>query len=275
MRQYLRDIRRLAKKGYSETPKWPFALLFLIAVILWRVPMIDVYEDSALYLWPSAQRAAAYGEQHLDSRDHPDYYDIDRAEALYLKAAALDDTYPYVNHQLARINFLKGNLGTALLYIDKEIELHGEQEANTYYVRGLIEGYMQNYDAAVKDYAYFVTKQPNDWAAINDYAWVLLKDKKFKEAEEASAGGLVRHPDNPWLLNSHSIALYELHRYSESLKDAEAAQAAVAKLSLARWSGAYPGNDPSSASQGLGSFKAAVQKNINMLRAVIASSTVQ
>ncbi|MDP3646393.1 MAG: hypothetical protein Q8R25_04880 [bacterium] len=261
----------------AQWPYWWWFLAFTLlsaTLFVGKNQLIDLYEDIALFRAPSAARAADFGERHLDARSNPALYDIDRAEYMYREAAKLDPTYPYVNHQLARIAFLKGNFGTAMYFINKEIMLHGDTNKNAYYVRGLIEGYKGDYDAAVEDYAHFLTTN-NSWATMNDYAWVLLKAERYTEAEDITAEGLERFPDNPWLLNSHATALFELGEYTGALAAAKKAAVMVEKVTKAEWSRYYPGNDPRIAGEGIASFKSAIADNIHTIERALASSTVQ
>lgn len=255
-----------------------FLGLVMVGFLAFRGPLVrggaEVYERTAFALAPSASRASSYGLQHLDARN-PAMYDIDAAEYFYRKAVAIDPTYPYVNHQLARVEFLRGNFNLALYYINKEIALHGDSEPNTYYVRGLIEGYAGDYTASAKDYKYFLQVDPHNWAGLNDYAWVLLKAGRFEDAASASAYGLTLFPQNPWLLNSYATATFELKHYEEALTAAKRAEAAVQTLDEREWLHAYPGNDPQIAGQGIASFKKAVADNMHTIQLALASSTVQ
>src|SRR6185295_728743 len=91
------------------------ALLFLLALVFSR-QINNLWEDAMFAFDHSTSRAELYGERHLSSHDVA--YDIDRAEYFYTELAKIDATYPYVNHQLARISFLRGNFNTALFYIN-------------------------------------------------------------------------------------------------------------------------------------------------------------
>ncbi len=232
------------------------------------------YEVTSLRLFPSAERAFAYGERHFYA-SNPTAYNLPLANEFFLRAETLDPTLPYVHHELARISFLRGDFASAMTAINIEIENHGDTEPNAYYVRGLIEGYMGDYDAAIADYKQFLRSYPNNWAGVNDYAWVLLKAKRFIEAREATAWALQYAPDNPWLLNSSATALFETGHFSEALAAAKRANHAVQNISEAQWLQAYPGNDPSVAPQGIMSLKQAIQNNIHSIELKIASSAVQ
>ena len=239
-----------------------------------RERLIVSWEDGMYALAPSAARAFAYGERHFNARA-ASVYDVERAAYFFDKAADIDPTYPYLYHELARIAFLKGEFETAMALIDMQIAQMGDKAPNSYYIRALIEGYKGEYAASAKDYEYFLKFRPTNWAAVNDYAWVLLKAGRAEEAKLATARVLEWFPDNPWLLNTYATALYETHGYAEALQAAQKASIAVFKLSEAEWLQAYPGNDPRIANKGITAFKKAVEDNIHSITLALASSTVQ
>jgi predicted Zn-dependent protease len=250
-----------------------FILLCVVAIRYLREPAIDWYENVSLALYPSGDKAFNYGEQHFNSSRYPDDYDINRAEHLFLEAVRLDPSLLYVHHELARIYFLHSDYADAMTQIDVQIEEHGDATPNSYYIRGLIEAYSGDYTDSAADYAHFLPYDPNDWAPRNDYAWVLLKLNRAKDALSVLAGGLLEYPQNPWLLNSDATALYELGDIPEALAQAQKAQVALRSLTLSQWSDAYPGNDPAIAAQGLSAFKAAVAHNVQMISAANTSET--
>ena len=234
----------------------------------------DEYEIVSLRFSPSAGRAFGYGVEHF-SASNGAAYDVNLAQYFFLRARALDPNYPYVNHELARISFLRGELDAALTDIDLQISEHGDSEPNAYYVRGLIEGYKGDYPAAVADYAHFLTFDPHNWAAINDYAWVLLKAQDYDTARAVTSSGLQYFPDNAWLLNSYATALFETGDLQGALSVAKRAQVAAGKVTMAEWLQAYPGNDPGVAAQGVAALQNATADNIHNIELKLASSTVQ
>src|SRR5262249_24240357 len=135
------------------------------------------YENITMLINPSTEQAFALGELHFDS-GHPNDYDITRAQYFFSFVRDHDPNYPYFYHQLARIAFLRSDFVVALSDINLQIILHGDSEPNSYYVRGLIEGYMGDYTDSATDYRRFIAVSPSNWAATNDLAWVLLKDNK-------------------------------------------------------------------------------------------------
>ena len=234
----------------------------------------DTREAISYKLDPSAEKALALGQKHFDSR-RGDLYDIDRASSYLEEAYALDPDHPTLNHEMARIAFLRGDFDKAMQFIDREIELQGEAFPNAFYIRGLIEGYMGDYHAAALDYAVYLAHDPTNWAAINDYAWVLLKAHRIEDALLATERGLVHFPQNPWLLNSEAIALYELGRYEESMQSAALAAGAAEQVTPEIWLRAYPGNDPATAEAGIKSLREAIINNIHMAALTLAHGAVQ
>ena len=232
------------------------------------------YEDTSFALAPSGEKAFEIGERHFDGQD-VNNYDVRRAAKYFYKAAALDPNLLYVHHELARIAFLHGDFGSAMGYINVQIALHGKETPNSYYVRGLIEGYMGDYASAAKDYEEFLKADPYNWAAVNDYAWVLLKDNRPQEAADATEEALVFFPENPWLLNSSAIALYEIGAIEKALERVQKAWTHVQNVGEREWLHSYPGNDPAIAGQGIATFRKAVQENMHRIQVAAASSTVQ
>ena len=199
-------------------------------------------------------------------------YDINRAQYMYEAAHRLSDTLPFVHHQLARIAFLRGDFPTAMRYIDEEIALPGGPKSpSSFYIRGLIEGFAGMYTDSAIDYEKYLRFDPNNWAAVNDYAWVLLKGNRPKEAEAVIARELPFYPTNPWLLNSHATALYEMGRAGEARVEIEKARDVLMTITREKWLIAYPGNDPKIADEGIASFKKSVEDNIHH---IVASTTL-
>ena len=95
-------------------------------------------------------------------------YNLKKAKYYFNKALELDLDVSDAWHQLARINFLAGNFGDALLEINKQIEIHGDELMSSYYIRGLIYGFMDEYEMAEKDFLIFAEWDEGNWAVYND-----------------------------------------------------------------------------------------------------------
>jgi tetratricopeptide (TPR) repeat protein len=267
-RTYLKWLRDECRRMYRSSST--YAILLLLAIIGFQIgpairPMgVDAYQDVSYFLFPSAERAYEYGEIHFSPGD-PSDYDIQRAAYYFGEAARNDQSPPYVFHQLARIAFIEGDLPKALVLINEQINIEGDTTPPSYYVRALIEAYQGDYSDSEKDYAHFLQLVPDNWAGVNDYAWVLLKDNKPELAAIVTSSALVQYVDNPWLLNTNATALYELGDVARARIEIQKANAAVANITTAEWSVAYPGNDPGIASLGVSTFKAAVSENMQKI----------
>lgn len=252
-----------------------FAALVIAAVFSdpVRGAITRTIKGSSLSVFASAERAYRNGDTHFGSGGA--LYDLEQASAYYKQALLLDPEQPYVYHQLARIAFLKGNFDEALSLIERQISMHGDKLPNSYYIRALIEGFSGDYDASARDYERYLSFDPTNWAAINDYAWVLLKAGRAREAVVATAGGLSYFPDNAWLLNTNATALYEMGLIEPARGQISKALVAAAKISEADWLLAYPGNDPKVAAQGVAAFQSATIKNMHSIGRAMTDDTVQ
>ena len=250
------------------------AVLFLIAGTALYPTGVQYVEDALYAINPSAERALHYAERHFDAK-RSRLYDIERTEYFLREAAALDPGLPYLYHELARVAFLRGNFTRALALINTQISLHGTATPSSYYVRGLIEGYMGKYNEAATDYEIYLESDPENWAAINDYAWVLLKANRAKEAAREAARGLQVFPDNPWLLNTFAIALYETGELEAALASAEKAMASVREVTEQQWLTAYPGNDPQIAGAGITALRKSIEDNMHSIKKAITEGEIQ
>ena len=252
-------------------------ILILVCVFLlgglFNRELVMAIETVGMKIAASAERAYAYGSWPFDARDTR-LYDIDRAEYFFLRALSFDSNYPNAQHQLSRVSFLRGDLARALARIDIELT-NVAAVPNSHYIRGLILGYMGRYEEAAHDYEIFLKSAPNNWAAVNDYAWVLLKANRPDEALVAIEKVLPLWEENPWLLNSYATALFETGRYTEALEAAQKANRYVQEVTEREWLTAYPGNDPKIAQMGVESFREAVADNMHSIEAALANQRVQ
>jgi tetratricopeptide (TPR) repeat protein len=246
------------------------AILFVLFVKGYAVEALEMYERAALTVFPSAERAYAYGNRHFDAR-LSGFYDIEHAQKMYLSALALDPSHGGVRHQLGRVAFLRGEFPTAMSYLNEEIALPGGPvSTSTYYMRGLVQGYMGAYDAAIVDYTRYIESDPTSWAARTDCAWVMLKNNDPARALALVDGGLSHFPHNPWLLNTKAIALFELGRVAEAHDAAVQAKHSVEELTEEQWLTAYPGNDPRVAGEGIRTLQSSIEGNLVKIQASLS-----
>lgn len=193
------------------------------------------------------------------------HYNLTVARGFYALALFTDRGSPYVWHQLARIDFLRGDFDSALVKINRQIELHGDRVSGSYYVRGLIRGFQGELAGAEADFKIYLKFHPKSWGAHNDLAWVYFQAGKYQEALQAARQGLLFSPKNPWLLTSVGGALLNLNRLEEARQTLSDAKQEAAQLEPADWSRSNPGNDPRIAEEGLAAMRAVIERNLMLV----------
>ncbi len=196
-------------------------------------------------------------------------YNVVIADRLYYVAILVDPNVVDAWHQRARIAFLRGDFAVALIAINQQIALHGDSFMASYYIRGLINGYRKEYEAAEADFERFVAWDPTNWAANNDLAWIYFAEGKFVEAKHQAEFGLVHNTANPWLLTTHAMAVYNLGNPMVAAVELAQAREAVANLTVYQWMRAYPGNDPALAQEGLAAFRATIDSDLSLVHSTI------
>lgn len=192
-------------------------------------------------------------------------YNLTVADAFYQAAIALDADVPDAWHQRARIDFLHGNFSDALDKINTQIRLHGDSFMASYYIRGLIYGYVRNFPAAEEDFKRFLAWSPHNWAARNDLAWAYFSEGKFQEAADETFISLSANQSNPWILLNHAMAVYNLGYADVAEGELKKAQQIADTMTEAQWAVAYPGNNPAVAPQGLAEFKQTIADNLALV----------
>ncbi len=229
----------------------------------------DWYRSIHVSISGDANRAFQYADNYFGEGSE---YSIEKAEAFYVKALILDPDRSSTRHQLARIAFLHGDFDKALVLINEEIVKAGDSVSDsTYYIRALILAYKGDYVGASNDYEYYIAQYPANWAAANDYAWVLLQQKRFEDAIVVTSRGLAHHPTNPWLLNTNAIALYEMGLVDAARDQIQKAAITAQYVREQDWLNAYPGNDPLIAADGVYAFQESVVHNMHTI-AIAAQS---
>lgn len=216
--------------------------------------------EMALFWNPSPLLAHNIGNYYFNGGA----YNLGLAEKYFKVELTHDPNARSAWHQLARIDFLRGNFTRARDDINKQIAIHSDTLMSSYYVRALINGYSGHLDEAATDFTFFLEKKPDSWAARNDLAWIYFQKGDFKNVETAARTGLTYHPDNPWLLTSLGVALLNLDKKDEAKKTLEKAKAVADGLTIADWGKAYPGNDPKFYGEGLEKMKKSIEFNLEL-----------
>lgn len=195
-------------------------------------------------------------------------YDLARSQWAFEKALRLDPGIPMAHYQLGRIYFIKGELDTATEEIQKELLLHPEIP-NSHYVLGLIQGYSGDFEEAEKDFQVFIERVPEQWAGYNDLAWIQVKLGKFQKAQNTVSIAFERLPGekvrNPWLWTSLGVARLNLKEYNKAKDAFETALGIASRMSAQYFWSAYPGNDPRTAEDAFGQFKATLHFNLGIV----------
>ncbi len=270
-------LRRASNQWYGTVIGACFVFVFLASVAFApRGFFASVREDVLLVFNPSTDRMYAYAESHF-SAEHSRTYDIDRAETLFKRVLAAQPDYPFVNHELARIAFLRGDFDFALALLERELRTNPNPSPSTYYVRGLVLGYSGRYDEAAESYALYLKSDPRNWAATTDYAWVLIKADRAEEARDTLASYLtdVWPEGNAWLWNAYAIALFETGEPKDAYVAIQKASSMIDAVTVRDWLVAYPGNDPRIADEGIETLKRSIAENMHTIGEAVRGGAVQ
>lgn len=194
-------------------------------------------------------------------------YDLKKAERAFQEALRINPNMLWGHYQLARIHFIGSDFDGALRETNEELE-RNPADLRSLYVRGLIYGYRAypgDSEKAESDFKNFVQWAPGEWAGYNDLAWILSKEGKYRETEgviQTAFQKAVDAGDNPWLWNSLGVAQLNLGEYGAAEKSFGQAKVLAEGLTVQDWSGAYPGDNPRSADEGLRAFIGAIEENL-------------
>lgn len=253
-------------------------LMFFLAGMFFNVLVFQYKTEMTLFVWHTfhtlpevmlftnadATIAVEIGNYYFNVYENG-VYDLEKAQRYFEHALLLDPLIPDAWHQLSRIDFLNGDFDSALYKINKQIEIHGDSFMASYYIRGLIYGYMDEFKKAEENFLVFLEWDPINWATHNDLAWVYFQGGRYEKALEIAHKGLSISPANVWLLNMKGLALLNLGHLNEAREFFEQALSGTVFLTKDSWHRAYPGNDPGIAGQGLREMREAIEKNISLV----------
>ncbi|NQV93097.1 tetratricopeptide repeat protein [Candidatus Kaiserbacteria bacterium] len=191
-------------------------------------------------------------------------YDQEKAKKYFTKTLDLDSGHMFARHQLARISFLRGDFEEAIGIINTQIELHGDLVVSSYYVRGLIYGFVGSLNEAERDFLHFISVKDNNWGGYNDIAWVYFQKGDYARALEYASKGLLLAPESPWLLTTKGVVLMNLGENTEAISHLEKALKLTLELEPHSWSQTNPGNDPRIAKEGLSRMEEIIRENLRL-----------
>ena len=172
-------------------------------------------------------------------------YDLPWAIRYYRLVLIFDKKTPNARYRLSDALFVSGDADGALKEINQVI-LENPNFGKAYYIRGLVYGMTKRPDEAIRDFKKIIELgqlSETSWAVYNDLSWVEFQKGDYSSVEETTKEGLMRYPNNPWLLNSQGLALLNLGRKKEAESVLTEALARAEALTEEGVVHAYPGND--------------------------------
>lgn len=260
-----------------------FASVFIVLALWFYTPLPTL---AARYLWnewhagtlslslnrsdallASAIGAYYFGNQFATSTTAERPYDLSLARKAFGRSIEIDPLMPFTHYLRARVAFVQSDFGAALEDLTTELALAPENK-RTLYMRGLVYAYRGetgDLSLAEQDFKTFVAWAPKEWAGYNDLAFVLAKEKQYGNAATVLKEGIAKADGgdtNPWLWNALGIMELNLENPRASLAALTKAQTFAASLTETDWQRAYPGNDPSGATDGIEAMRTGIAKNL-------------
>jgi tetratricopeptide (TPR) repeat protein len=219
---------------------------------------------SILYLFTLSSVNLYIGNIFFGGKDG--LYNINLASFFYTHAAypISNNTVEYAHYQLGRTYFIQGRLQAARNEIYKELELFPENK-RSYYMLGLIYGYMHEEKLAIEAFGKFIEWKPESWAARNDKAWLEFRIGDIDAALE-TISPVTHLTDNAWVQNTYGVLLMNKGRYLAAKLAFANAKAAADKLTETEWGKVYPGNDPRIYTAGINATRKSIESNIELIR---------
>lgn len=274
-------MAKAARAGRSKPdtpnhyPQWRVLISLAVIIILALFSLQDTFARIAWHKYNNPDVALLLNSKDKDLAieigNHyygNGRYDLKRAEKSFLLAIKLDPDILWSHYQLARIYFVQQKFELASAEINQELASHPEN-LRSLYMRGLISAYLGRLAESEKDFYRFTEWAPKEWAGYNDLSWVLMKQKKYREARDLLKKALAKLDDgekNPWLWNSLGVAELNLKEPRKAESAFKKAQALAETMDNKAWQRAYPGNDPQTADDGIRQFKEVISDNLRKAR---------
>lgn len=178
----------------------------------------------------------------------------------FKKVYQLNPNYPGVNLEIGKFYFLGFiSLNEALVHFTKEIELTNHPYA--YHERGIIYGYLRQWDKAEKDFRQEIVLSDN-WAGYLNLAWILFSQGEFNEAEKIMQIVNQKKPESIWSLNGLGVIHLNQGKYELAIQELEKAFEKAQILNIEDYLRAYPNNNPKLALSMIENIKAGIAFNL-------------
>lgn len=228
--------------------------LFLIVTVIFL---------AVVFLSPNA----SFKMGNLFFGDIPQLYHVQTAHFLFKRAAYpvfRQTPAPYAHYQLSRINFIQGELYSALDEAKAELERYPEH-TGTYYVLGLTLGYLNRNHEAIDAFSRYIETHPGTWAGRNDKAWLQFRVGDIAGAMETIEPIAENFRRTPWVQNTYCALLINQNRLAEAEIACDNAREVAMQMDGADWGYAYPGNDPAIYDTGLEMLRRSIDENLRLL----------
>lgn len=188
-------------------------------------------------------------------------YDVRKAQYHFKKTIQLDSKFLGAHYQLGRSYFIVGRFPEAYTHIQLE-EFINPELGKVHYMKGLIAGFMKEFELAEEEFKRFIQYDSFNWAGYNDLAWIQFAQGKYHDAEATAREGLAQAAGNPWLQNAIGVNLLAQDRPTEASEYFYLAKEGFSKMTASQWGIAYPGNAPQEHINGLRETLMAIERNI-------------
>lgn len=259
-----KKIKVILNKKYLNQKLWVISSLLSLIIATSSIFLFreNIYFYVATKAFGGKVSVRALGKNHSYT-----FYNLDVAEYFFTKGNENKNPKQWVNYQLSRINFIRGDLNSAVSFANRELELYPDN-CRTHYIRGLAYGYIDtdtSLDLAISDFEKFNACFPNTWAGHNDLAWFWFRKGNMKKVIEVIEVVIEKNKKNPWLENTYGTALMNVGEYKKAREAFEAAKKSAYLMTEESWGVAYPGNNPKVYGKGLSAMRESVEKNLKAL----------
>ncbi len=259
-----RKIKAILNKKYLNQKVWVILSLLSLLIV---TSSIFLFRENIYFYLATKAFGGKVSVKILNKDYSHTFYNLDLAEYFFTKANENKNPKQWVNYQLSRISFIRGDLDTALHFADRELVLYPDN-CRTHYIRGLTYGYIdtvQSLDNAISDFEKFNVCFPNTWAGHNDLAWFWFRKGNMKKVIEVVEVVIEKNKKNPWLENTYGTALMNVGEYKKAREAFEAAKKSADLMTKESWGVAYPGNNPKVYGKGLSAMRESIEKNLKAL----------
>ena len=185
-----------------------------------------------------------------------------RAEALLV--GNIDNLHEPSLYLLARVYMAQQDTEAVIAAANVYLDVFPENK-RMHYLRGLAQGYEENFDQAIDDFQTFIAYAPDEWAGYLDLSWVYFQNGQMSQSQQVISDAIDRFPDNAWLESAYSVILHNQGNEKVALYYAERALQHAQSVSAQDWRRAYSANDPRRVDSDLADFIGVLNYNLALI----------